>query len=248
MSARVTDSRRFVASPAKAFGSNFADRVVAVAPSILSADFANLGRELRRMMRARCYWAHADVMDGHFVPNITFGPPMVRCMRGVSSRLFIDAHLMIEEPLKFLDAFAEAGADSITIHAEAVDNLSRAFAAVRRAQVHVGVSVRPRTPLRLIEDVLDQLDLVLVMTVEPGFGGQEMLPNTVNKVRQLAARRERDKLKFLIQVDGGINVKTAGLVVAAGANVLVAGTSVFQGGTIAENIDKLMQAALKMGA
>jgi len=244
----VIDVRRLIKSPEKAFDSNFPDRVVALAPSILAADFANLAREMRRMMRARCYWAHLDVMDGHFVPNITFGPSVVRCIRGISARLFVDAHLMIEEPLKFLDPFAEAGANSLTIHAEAVENLPRAIAAMRRADVRVGLSIKPRTPLRLIENVLDQVDLVLVMTVEPGFSGQEMLPSTINKVRQLAARRERDKMKFLIQVDGGINTKTAGLAVAAGANVLVAGSSVFNGGSVTQNIESLLQAALKMGA
>jgi ribulose-phosphate 3-epimerase len=247
MNAIATTPVRLLPTPERAFQSKFVDRVFALAPSILAADFANLAAELRRMMRARCTWAHVDVMDGHFVPNITFGPQMVKAIRGVSPRLFIDTHLMIEDPLRFVGPFAEAGTNSITLHAEAVDSLPRALAAVRRAGVHVGVSVRPRTPLRLIEDALGQVDLVLVMTVEPGFGGQDLLPSTLSKVRQLATRREREKLKFLIQVDGGVNLKTAGLAVAAGANVLVAGTAIFRGGSIADNVARLTQAALKMG-
>lgn len=241
------DARRLVKSPVKAFESTNIASVLTLAPSLLACDFSNLASELKRMMRAKCHWAHVDVMDGHFVPNITFGPPVVKCVRGVSSKLFIDAHLMIEDPLKFLDPFVQAGADSLTIHGEAVQNLPKAIAAMRRAGIRVGVSVRPRTPLRVIEEVLSLVDMVLIMTVEPGFGGQELMPSTLNKVRQLARKRETDKLKFLIQVDGGINEKTAGLAVAAGANVLVAGTAVFRGGKVAENIDTLMQTALKMG-
>jgi ribulose-phosphate 3-epimerase len=172
---------------------------------------------------------------------------MVKAVRSVSPRLFIDAHLMIENPMQYLDPFVKAGVDSLTIHAEAVDNLPRALAAMRRAGIRVGVSIRPKTPLRVIEDVLDRIDMVLIMTVEPGFGGQEMLPNTINKVRQLARRREKDHLKYLIQVDGGINPKTVGIAVAAGANAIVAGSAVFGGNhQIAQNLAALTQAALEM--
>lgn len=240
-------TRRLIKSPAKAFEFPNPELVLTLAPSLLACDFSQLAVEIKKMMRAKCHWAHVDVMDGHFVPNITFGPPVVKCVRGISSKLFVDAHLMIDDPMKFLEPFAKAGADSITIHGEAVQNLPKAIAAMRKAGVRVGVSIRPRTPLRVIEDVLGQVDMVLIMTVEPGFGGQELMPNTLNKVRQLARKREQEKMKFLIQVDGGINGKTAGLAVAAGANVLVAGTAVFGGGKTAENIEKLMQAASRMG-
>jgi ribulose-phosphate 3-epimerase len=240
-------AREYFTSVARILSFRYPDRVLGLAPSILGADLANLGGDLRRMLRAKCYWAHLDVMDGHFVPNITFGPALVKSIRGVSSRLFLDAHLMVEEPLRFLEAFVEAGANLITVHAEAVENLAEAVAAIRKTGVRPGVSIRPRTPIRVIEPVLGELDVVLVMTVEPGFGGQGLLPNTLSKVRQLAQVREKTRARFLIQVDGGINVKTAGLAAAAGANILVAGTAVFGTRNIAQNIAALAEAALKMG-
>ncbi|HUT22709.1 MAG TPA: ribulose-phosphate 3-epimerase [Sumerlaeia bacterium] len=244
----ANDARRYVTSAKQAFASSYPDRVLALAPSVLAADLANLADPLRKMMRAHCHWAHLDVMDGRFVPNITFGPPVVRALRALSPRLFLDTHLMIEQPLDYLDAFVEAGADLVTIHVEAVENLPKALASVRKAGVRVGLSIRPHTPLRLIEPALDKTDLVLIMTVEPGFGGQPLLPNTLNKVRQLARKRESERLKLLIQVDGGINGKTAGLAVAAGANVLVAGTAIFNGRDIAQNIEQLVNVAMRMGS
>jgi ribulose-phosphate 3-epimerase len=248
MESRVNHTvREYFTSSARILSCRYPDRVLALAPSILAADFANLAADLRKMLRAKCYWAHLDVMDGHFVPNITFGPPLVKCIRGISSRLFLDSHLMVEQPLRFVEAFVEAGSDLITIHAEAVENLPEAIAAIRKTGARTGVSIRPRTPIRVIEPVLNCLDLVLVMTVEPGFGGQGLLPNTLSKVRQLAQVREKTRTKFLIQVDGGINVKTAGLATAAGANILVAGTAVFGTRSIAQNIATLAEAALKMG-
>ena len=238
---------RYETSVKKIFASRHPDRILTIAPSVLAANFAHLADELRKIVRARCYWAHLDVMDGHFVPNITFGPPVVASLRAVSPRLFLDAHLMVEKPLDFLDPFVDAGADMITIHAESVDNLPRALAAIRKRGVRVGVAIRPRTPLRAIEPVLDKVDLVLIMTVEPGFGGQALLPNALNKVRQLARKRESQNLKLLIQVDGGINAKTAGLAVAAGANVLVAGTAVFGGRNVAQSLEQLTHADMSMG-
>ncbi len=222
------------------------ERVLAFAPSILSADFANLEADLRRMMRSKIRWAHLDVMDGHFVPNITFGPPAVKSIRAVSPRLYLDTHLMVENPMQFVDAFVEAGSDSITIHAETVKSLPRAVAAMRRAGVRVGVSIKPRTPLKILDPILDKVDLILIMTVEPGFGGQSLLPGPLNKVRQLARRRQKDGLKFLIQIDGGLCESTIGLTVAAGANILVGGSAIFGGKGVGHNLRALTAAAMKM--
>ncbi|MBN1476733.1 ribulose-phosphate 3-epimerase [Candidatus Sumerlaeota bacterium] len=216
-----------------------------LAPSILSADFADLKAELRRLERANCLWIHLDVMDGHFVPNLTFGPPVVAALRAVSKRLFFDAHLMVNEPWKMVSDFAEAGAQLITVHAEACPDLPKVLRQLRRLGVRVGVSIRPRTPLRALDSVLDKVDLVLVMTVEPGFGGQALIPATLNKVRRLELRRKRHGLKFRLQVDGGINVETAPLAVAAGADVLVAGSAIFAGGRVASNIRSLRASLAK---
>jgi ribulose-phosphate 3-epimerase len=241
---QTNNSRQYFTSVAKVFKAPRPERVVSLAPSILSADFANLERDLRRMVRKKVYWTHVDVMDGHFVPNISIGLPVVKSLRAISSRLFLDTHLMIENPLEFLDAFVDAGSDLITIHAEAVKNLPHAIAAIRKAGVRVGVTIRPRTSLKAIERVLDKVDMVLIMTVEPGFGGQSFMAGPLSKVRELARRREREGLKFTIQVDGGISPKTVGLAVAAGANILVAGSAVFGKGGIGPNIDALTQAAM----
>jgi ribulose-phosphate 3-epimerase len=237
----------FLTSVEKAFKHPHPERVLALAPSILSADFANLAIDIRKMTRAKCHWTHLDVMDGHFVNNITFGPPAVASIRKVSSRLFLDAHLMIQNPMSYYERFVEAGADLVNIHAEAVEDLAKALKKIRKTGVRVGVTIKPKTPVAAIKPVLELVDLVLVMTVEPGFGGQEMLPNALSKVRHLAKRRARKGYRFLIQVDGGIKEKTAGLAVAAGANVLVAGSAVFGGGSVAQNLKNLAEAALKMG-
>ncbi len=216
-------------------------RRIIIAPSILSADFADLKGELRRCLRAKCTWIHVDVMDGHFVPNMTIGPPVLRSLRPLSKRFFFDSHLMIERPMRHVKSFADAGSDLITIHSETVGSVRRAVRAVKRAGPMVGVSIKPRTALANIEPILDEVDLVLVMTVEPGFGGQELIPNTLNKVRRLALLREENKLNFHIQVDGGITHQTAPLAAAAGANVLVAGSYVFQGRSLAQNVERLVK-------
>ncbi|MCX7011959.1 MAG: ribulose-phosphate 3-epimerase [Candidatus Sumerlaeota bacterium] len=210
-----------------------------VAPSILAADFADLKSDLRRCVRARATWIHVDVMDGHFVPNLTIGPVVIRAMRKVSSQLFFDTHLMIDKPLKFAPAFAEAGAQLITIHQETVGSVRHAVQKIRGLGVMAGVSIKPRTSVSAIEPYLDCVDSVLVMTVEPGFGGQDLIPSTLNKVRRLALLREERKLAFHIEVDGGITPETAPLAAAAGANVLVAGSYVFAGGQVKDNIDRL---------
>ena len=236
------------ANPGKYFQNAHPSRIIGLAPSILAANFANLEGDLKRMMRAKCFWTHLDVMDGHFVPNITFGPPLVESVRAVSPRLFLDAHLMISKPLDFVERFAAAGADLITFHAESVENMHVLISAIRGAGCKVGVSIKPKTSIRTIEPILGKVDMVLVMTVEPGFGGQELMPSALNKVRQLAQVRQKNKWNYLIQVDGGINIKTVGLATAAGANILVAGTAVFgkEKDSVGANVQQLLQAAAKI--
>ncbi|HEY8497171.1 MAG TPA: ribulose-phosphate 3-epimerase [Limnochordales bacterium] len=196
-----------------------------LAPSLLSADFARLAEEIARV-EPEADWLHLDVMDGHFVPNITFGPDLVRAVRSVT-RLPLDVHLMIEEPDRHLEAFARAGADILTVHVEACPHLQRTLQHIRDLGCRAGVALNPHTPLDNIRYVLDDADLVLLMTVNPGFGGQKFLPSVVPKVRRLAAWLRLTARRTHIEVDGGINTETAPLVVAAGANVLVAGSAVF---------------------
>lgn len=212
-------------------------RRIDVAPSILSADFAAMGRDLARCRRADARWIHVDVMDGHFVPNLTFGPPLVRSWRAAEPALFLDAHLMVENPMDFARAFREAGADSITIHAETTKDARRDLRAIRRLGAGAGISIKPRTPVKAIRDCLDSADIVLVMTVEPGFGGQALIPSTLNKVRELDLLRRSEGHRFRLQVDGGINRSTIAMALAAGADSLVAGSAVFgEGRTVAENL------------
>jgi len=214
---------------------------VEVAPSLLSSDFSNLAQALKEVERAKCKWVHLDVMDGHFVPNLTFGPPVVKAMRRVSKKLFFDTHLMVTNPIELAEDFAEAGSNLITFHVEAVgeQKLDAAVRAVRRRGVQVGVTLRPKTPLKAIMSVLGKVDLVLVMSVEPGFGGQSLIPSTLNKVRQLALLKKEHHYPYHIEIDGGVNRETASLATAAGAEILVAGSAVFGGGKIGDNIAAL---------
>ena len=200
-----------------------------IAPTILSADFARLGEEVRAIDEAGADWIHIDVMDGHFVPNLTIGPGVVKALRPHTQKPF-DVHLMISPVDHFLDAFAEAGADTITVHPEAGPHLHRTIQRIKALGKKAGVSLNPATPAKMLDYVLEEVDLVLVMSVNPGFGGQKFITSQLKKIEAIANRIAKENLDVFLEVDGGIDPETAPQAVAAGANVLVAGTAAFRGG------------------
>ena len=215
---------------------------VSIAPSILAADFASLGEALRAVERGGAEEIHVDVMDGHFVPNITVGVPVVTSLRK-ATRLPLDVHLMIENPEQFISAFVEAGADMVSVHQEATPHLDRALEMIRELGRKAGAVVNPSTPVSSLADVMDRVDHVLVMSVNPGFGGQEFLPHSLDKLRELREMRERYNAVFRIQVDGGIGPENVTEVVRAGAQILIIGTSIFHTPDPAAAVQSLKQIA-----
>ena len=200
--------------------------MIKISPSILSCDYSKMGEEFKRMEECGADWLHIDVMDGHFVPNITLGAPIVKCMRKCSSLVF-DVHLMISDPKKYIPDFVKAGADIITFHIESDSPTGETIDLIRSLGCKAALSVKPKTPVEVVFPYLEKLSMVLVMTVEPGFGGQSFMPGMLDKIRLIKSETERIGRDIKIQVDGGINEQTAALVKAAGANVLVAGSAVF---------------------
>ena len=210
-----------------------------LSPSILSADFANLGEQIQILDQAGAGYVHIDVMDVSFVPSISFGFPIMQSIRGCTERMF-DVHLMIEEPIRYIAEFAKAGADIITVHAEACKHLDRTIEVIKEQGLLAGVALNPATPVEMIRHVLPKVDMVLIMTVNPGLGGQRLIPYTIDKVREVKKLLEEQELKVDIEVDGGINLSNVEEVMDAGANIIVAGSAVFNG-NIQENVAKFLE-------
>ena len=213
---------------------------IQISPSILSADFSQLGNEIKRLEEGGADMIHVDVMDGHFVPNLTIGPPVIENLRK-HTKLFFDVHLMISPVHKYIKNYADAGADIITIHPEATENLENSINHIKELNKKAGVSLNPDTKISIISELLEKIDLVLIMSVFPGFGGQKFMPEVIEKIKNLKKIQKEKKLSFDIEVDGGINFSNSKIVIEAGANILVSGTTIFKenNGDIKKNIDCL---------
>ena len=213
---------------------------IQISPSILSADFSQLGNEIKRLIDAGADMVHVDVMDGHFVPNLTIGPPVIKALKKNSSIPF-DVHLMISPVHKYIEAFANAGADIITIHPEATEDLQNSINKIKELKKKVGISLNPETKIDVVKKFLNQIDLILIMSVNPGFGGQKFMPEVLKKIKNLVDIRKKEGINFDIEIDGGINFENSKQAIEAGANILVSGTTIFKSndGNIKKNIDLL---------
>ncbi|MDC1032583.1 ribulose-phosphate 3-epimerase [Candidatus Pelagibacter sp.] len=213
---------------------------IKISPSILSADFSQLGQEIKKLEEGGADLIHVDVMDGHFVPNLTIGPPVIKALKKHCSIKF-DVHLMISPVHKYIEAYSDAGADIITIHPEATDDLSASISKIKELKKKAGVSLNPETKVDVIKDYLEQIDLVLIMSVNPGFGGQKFMPEVLNKIKELKKIQKDKNINFDIEIDGGINFENSKMAIAAGANILVSGTTIFKSnsGDVKKNIELL---------
>jgi ribulose-phosphate 3-epimerase len=212
--------------------------MIKIAPSILLADFSNLGEDVEKLHKAGADFIHIDIMDGRFVPNISFGMPIIKAIRNKTDKVF-DVHLMIDEPSKYIDDFIAAGADLITIHYESEKHIDRAIQYIKSKGIKVGVAINPGTPTYVLKDIISELDMVLIMSVNPGFGGQKFINYSIEKIKEVKAMSEKTNKDLLIQVDGGIDPSNVSKVIEAGANVIVAGSAVFKNGEIEKNISLL---------